>query len=296
MGMKKLFLYFFTFSVVFSLVETPVLGQGLLKGARGVSRASENAARRAGNAAGNLPTAARRLPVPAVRPAVPVVPATHLERLIDTHKRPLFKLQRMLGVSPHKAAANLHQWGAQPTRYVRPVLSPELTFTVQDFSEVIPPVTSTQDLPPLPFIKKPAYIFRGMGLGVDGDAIRNILTNGLRTANVSTENATLLLSTSGGQNYYAAAHAVQHPRINLTNNPSAAVYYAHRYAKLGLATVVVVKSSAVTETGEIIATEQDIPAEDIVSFVALLSVDGEATWCQIELAENGFKVTPFKFK
>lgn len=284
--MKKLFLYFFTFSVVFSLVETPVLGQGLLKGARGVSRASENAARRAGNAAGNLPTAARRLPVP----------ATRLERLIDTHKRPLFKLQRRLGVSPHKAAANLHQWGAQPTRYVRPVLSPELTFTVQDFSEVIPPVTSTKDLPPLPFIKKPAYIFRGMGLGVDGDAIRNILTNGLRTANVSTENATLLLSTSGGQNYYAAAHAVQHPRINLTNNPSAAVYYAHRYAKLGIATVVVVKSSAVTETGEIIATEQDIPAEDIVSFVALLSVDGEAMWCQIELAENGFKVTPFKFK
>lgn len=295
--MKKLFLYFFTFSVVFSLVETPVLGQGLLKGARGVSRASENAARRAGNAAGNLPTAARRLPVPAVRPAVPVVPTTtRFRSLIDKNKHRLFKLQRRLGVSPHKAAANLHQWGAQPTRYVRPVLSPELTFTVQDFSEVIPPVTSTKDLPPLPFIKKPAYIFRGMGLGVDGDAIRNILTNGLRTANVSTENATLLLSTSGGQNYYAAAHAVQHPRINLTNNPSAAVYYAHRYAKLGLATVVVVKSSAVTETGEIIATEQDIPAEDIVSFVALLSVDGEATWCQIELAENGFKVTPFKFK
>lgn len=294
--MKKLFLYFFIFAVVFSWAETPVLGQGLLKGARGLSRASENAARRAGDAAGHLPTAARRLPGTTPVPTAPVVPATRLERLIDTHKRPIFKAQRMLGVPPKQAAANLHQWGAQPTRYARPVLSPELTFTVQDFSEVIPSVKSIKDLPPFPFIKKPAYIFRGMGLGVDGDAIRNILTDGLRTADVSKENATLLLSMSGGQNHYVAAHAVQHPRINLTNDPSSAVYYAHRYAKLGLATVAVVKSSAAKETGKIITTEQDIPAEDIVSFVALLSVDGEATWCQIELAENGFKVTPFKFK
>lgn len=88
--MKKLFLYFFTFSVVFSLVETPVLGQGLLKGARDVSCASENAARRAGNAAGKLPTAARRLPVPAVSPAVPDLPATLLGSLIDKNKHRLF--------------------------------------------------------------------------------------------------------------------------------------------------------------------------------------------------------------
>ena len=55
--------------------------------------------------------------------------------------------------------------------------------------------------------------------------------------------------------------------------------------------VVVVNSSA---RGEIIQFSWDIPAEEINSVIALLNVNGQKTWCKVEVAGEGFKITPFE--
>ena len=59
----------------------------------------------------------------------------------------------------------------------------------------------------------------------------------------------------------------------------------------GLLVLVVIKEKV--KRGRIITTPEDIPARNIQAVAALLSVNGKPSWCQIELEEKGFLITPY---
>lgn len=242
-------------------------------------------------------------------PAELTPPPTILQRVVKKHKRLLIGTQVSLGV-PLRAAVErayrlgvplrapverAYRLGAQPEKHIRklPLLEAK-SFLTPDLQELF--VTAEQRAlpsPRQPFAVRPQLIFRGLALAPENTApaIRNILENGLRLKDVGHHAANHTSSLAAGINVKAATLAAK-PVTNLTADPFAAADWAKRRAYENSTLVVVVVNSSAR--GEIIQFSWDIPAEEINSVIALLNVNGQKTWCKVEVAGEGFKITPFE--
>ena len=228
-------------------------------------------------------------------PAELTPPPTVLQRVVNDHKRLLIGTQVSLGVPLRAAVERAYRLGAQPEKHIRklPLLEAK-SFLTPDLQELF--VTAEQRAlpsPRQPFAVRPQLIFRGLALAPENTApaIRNILENGLRLKDVGHHATNHTSSLAAGVNVKAATLAAK-PVTNLTADPFAAADWAKRRAYENSTLVVVVVNSSAR--GEIIQFSWDIPAEEINSVIALLNVNGQKTWCKVEVAGEGFKITPFE--
>ena len=222
-------------------------------------------------------------------------PPTVLQRVVNNHKRLVIGTQVSLGVPLRTAVERAYRLGAQPEKHIRklPLLEAK-SFLTPDLQELF--VTAEQRAlpsPRQPFAVRPQLIFRGLALSPENTApaIRNILENGLRLKDVGHHATNRTSSLAAGVNVKAATLAAK-PVTNLTEDPFAAADWAKRRAYENSTLVVVVVNSSAR--GEIIQFSWDIPAEEINSVIALLNVNGQKTWCKVEVAGEGFKITPFE--
>ncbi len=152
----------------------------------------------------------------------------------------------------------------------------------------------TAQLPkePLPLLERPGVLYRGMALSANGESLKNILTNGLRIADLGTHASTKLLAMSGGMR--GTVSSVR-PATNLTSLPADALYWAQQRLEPGKTLPVIVSVNGQTDSGKIVLYSQDIPAEQIEAVIAPLEIAGQPTWCRIELApDGGFWVIPYE--
>ena len=212
-----------------------------------------------------------------------------VSRFVNNNKKLLYRLQTSVGISSKKAVENLYKWGANPLQKPRrPVLQPQRAFTAADFSAL---AYTQGTVPPFPMQHHPQFMYRGLGLALDGKAIKNILTNGLLAADVGSSNNDLLMSFASAGGPVSLQQFSKIRLINLTDSPATALHYGWRNSHKGMVAVVVVKEPR--ERGEVVAFSADIPAEKIHAVIALLSLDGVPTWCRIKTATNGFRIIPF---
>ncbi len=223
------------------------------------------------------------------KPTLSVQVNPTVARFVNRNKKLLYGLQKSVGISSHKAVENLYRWGAKPLKKPqRPGLLPEQTFTVQDFAEL---KYTRGVVPVLPFGYHAKYMYRGLGLALNGKAVRNILENGLLIKDVSPRNNDRRMAYASAGGLGAIKAILRESVINLTDSPVMALHYAWRNKDKGMVVLVAVKEEL--NRGGVITVPNDIPADKIGEMVALLQVHGKPTWCRIELAPEGFRVTPY---
>ena len=172
-----------------------------------------------------------------------------------------------------------------------PKLQPENAFETATFSQLITSIRPTQQVP---LVVEPGVLYRGLALNSDGAAIKNILENGLQIADVGTEANTRNLAMSGG---IPGVVRAARPHTNLTSFPKDAVDWASlRAGNLEDKLIIIVKVERQTqEAGKVVTVYEDIPAQQISQLIAPLNINGEATWCQVSLGQEGtFIVTPYE--
>ena len=164
------------------------------------------------------------------------------------------------------------------------------TFTATDFETLLPAQAPAQ---PLPLAQLPGVLYRGMALAADGNALKNILQNGLLVADVGPEATTLGMVFAGGKR--VSMQAVANYRVtNFTSLPHRAAFWAHKRKKDAKPLEVIVGVEGQTKTGEVVTVGTDIAAQQIVYLVAPLQVDGKATWCHVSLSPQGtFLISPY---
>ena len=175
-----------------------------------------------------------------------------------------------------------------------PKLQPALTFRVTDLKDLLVTDIPISDIPSLPMMEHPDYLYRGLGLNTNQD-IRNILTNGLRLQDVGSYSNGLLLTLAASPHDAAAISSSKY--TNLTRDPKIALHYALRNSRgIENRVAVIVTVSGEERHGPIIQVQHDIPAAHVSTLLALLNVDGIPTWCRIQLQEGEFVVTPYENK
>lgn len=220
---------------------------------------------------------------------------TVLQRLVNDNKRFVVGAQVKMGVPLRTAVERAMRMGALPEEHVRklPLLTNE-SFVVKELEEVlISPAQEEFPDPRQPFVVRPKLIFRGIALQPEKttSAVRNILENGLRLQDLGNYAANLRLALVAGANYKAVTTAAR-PVTNLTEDPFAAAEWALRRSIEGSTRVLIVVNA--TDRGKIIYYDRDITADELHSVIVLLNVNGQKTWCQVELVEEGFKITPYE--
>lgn len=287
--MNKLFISFICALCAFAATSAGAqkLPQ-IRKGVQTARKTAENASKAAMSAQKAIPAV--------TKPAVPAAPAVRVQtvhpkvaKFVDENQLTLIKMQKLVGFSTRKALENVRGWGAEyHPKNPRPTLREDAAFTAPDLTEFIVSPEGVQTAPVFPFQNQRALIYRGLALKTDGAAIRNILENGLLLKDVGTESNTLILAMAGPQ---ARSAAVRAPVTNLTDTSSeAAVWASKRMGKRDVSVIVVVKSNA---KGSYITINQDISPDDIYAVTALLSVNGQPTWCKLETQGDNFRITPY---
>ena len=171
-----------------------------------------------------------------------------------------------------------------------PQPNPQMAFETTDFANLLSEQIPQEELP---LVAKPGFLYRGMALSTDGDALKNILQNGLLLADVGLEANTRNLAFSGG-NRAAMTAIVNAPVINLTSFPVNAAEWAAKRLTNNKQLLVVVSVKEQTQSGKIVTVAQDIPAQQITHVFAPLLVEGTPAWCNIELTDqNTFLITPY---
>ncbi len=171
-----------------------------------------------------------------------------------------------------------------------PQINPAHQFTTKDFTNLLPKQISTSQVP---LVDEPGVLFRGMALPTDGEAIKNILQNGLRVADAGTQANTRSLAVAGGQPGVSRILA-KTPVTNFTSFPTGAVTWANRRVTDNKTLIAIVAVNEQTQAGEIVQLAHDIPPSQIVRFLVPLTIDGKTVWCHIQLDLNGdFLVTPY---
>ncbi len=163
-------------------------------------------------------------------------------------------------------------------------------FITQDFTPFLPEQIPAEELP---LVAEPGVLYRGLGLPANGAAVRNILQNGLRVADVGTEANTRNLAYSGGQPGAVRALA-NTPVTNLTSFPMNAAEWATKRITPDKPLLAVVAVNGQTEVGKVVLAAQDIPAGQITHFFVPLQVNGAPVWCNVQLGTDGaFVITPY---
>lgn len=296
--------------VVFSVSALPVYAQGkkVTKNiVQGATRSASQIAPAVSNASARIlaekgvqtsvsaGTTKLSVTVPPFRlpPGVPPSQSV-LQQLVNDNKRFIVGAQVKMGVPLRTAVERAMRMGAQPEKHVRklPLLTNK-SFVVKDLEELfITPAQEDLPDPRQPFAVRPKLIFRGIALKAKDTtpAVRNILENGLRLQDLGNHAANLRLALVAGANYKAVTSAAR-PVTNLTEDPFSAAEWAFRRGIEGSSRVVIAVNA--TDRGQIIHYDRDIAVDELHSVIILLNVNGQKTWCQVELAEEGFKITPY---
>ncbi len=169
-----------------------------------------------------------------------------------------------------------------------PGLNTQHTFQVTHFTDL-----ATDQTPPakLPLVAEEGVLYRGMALPCDGEALKNILQNGLRIEDLGSHATTKLLAISGGMRGNVSA---ARPAINLTSFPEQALYWATQRAKNEKKLLVIVGVNGIQQSGEIVLYSDKIPAAQITHVLVPLMIHETAVWCKVELTEDhNFAVTPY---
>ncbi len=191
--------------------------------------------------------------------------------------------------------AEIERKALEQAKAALPSLQSGQSFVVKDLVDFTP-VPHQQPKPSVPFVAEPGDIaFRGLALANDGEAIRNILTNGLRLKDVGEENSTLRIAYASPGGYYAIKFFIENPVINVTYGPKSAAYWGARRLDpdLPMLTIIKIRGKFIGDSMETIV--EDIPASDIEEVVTRLNINGQLTWCKVKLNEdNTFTLTPYE--
>ncbi len=169
-----------------------------------------------------------------------------------------------------------------------PKANPTHQFITYDFAPLIPKQIPAEELP---LVAEPGVLLRGMALPTDGEAVKNILQNGLRLEDLGSHATTKLLAISGGMR--GAVSSVR-PVTNLTSFPPDALYWATQRIEPGkeLPVITVVKNQP--QSGKVVLVAEDIPAQNITYVFVPVNYDGKSVWGKVEIApDGGFLVTPY---
>ena len=171
-----------------------------------------------------------------------------------------------------------------------PQANPGHQFITHDFATLLADQIPQEQLP---LVAGPGMLYRGLALPADGQAVTNILQNGLRVADVGTEANTRNLAYSGGQPGAVRALA-KTPVTNLTSFPMNAAEWATKRITPAKPLLAVVAVNGQTEVGKVVLAAQDIPAGQITHFFVPLQVNGTPVWCNVQLGTDGaFVITPY---
>ncbi len=177
-----------------------------------------------------------------------------------------------------------------------PQLSPERAFIVTTLADYTPLIQSLEEIPTLPFIEENNQVaYRGLALPNNAKAIRNILTNGMRTRDVSHNSNTYLRALSAG-NQGTLKVLSTFPSISITKNPTEAVSWGKLRMKdkeVPILTVVKMQGNFRGKSREFIM--DDIAADQIEEVITLLDINGNLTWCKVQLnRDNTLTLTPYE--
>ncbi|MGN0025174.1 MAG: hypothetical protein ACI351_07075 [Candidatus Avelusimicrobium sp.] len=222
---------------------------------------------------------------------------THITRTVArSHPKLYTNVQIVTGTPKITALRNTLEAGYEPHRYnPRPALQADKALAVRDFSAVMPAGTEAET-PVIPFQNQRGLIYRGLALNADGQAIRNILENGLLIKDLG-QYASDFITSVGAETARGRCHSMK--VTNLTAESSEAVKWAQlRSQEEAIPVVMVVKYSSnkdlFSQDIHAINTAADIPPEDIYAMAALLNINGVPTWCKVELEGEGFRITPYE--
>lgn len=172
-----------------------------------------------------------------------------------------------------------------------PKLVPQDAFETADFAALL-----TDQIPPqeLPLLMQPDVLYRGLAVSGDGEALKNILQNGLLLKDAGTEANTRHIAMSGGSRGALSALA-KRPITNLTSFPVNAAEWATKRLTEEKQLLVVVGVGGQTRSGKIVTIDQDIPAAQITHVVVPLQTAQGAVWCEISLTQDGqFLAIPYR--
>lgn len=285
-------IYFFSVLFFFSGALLPVQAQNLTKVGKGVITAVEKGVPASGAKIAVPPPTLPKVTVPPAGVNMPALtPMPKYNNWVTSHKKMLFSIQRAVGISAMKAGRNLQKWGAAPS--IRPPLPTPLgePFFAKEISTLIP--ESQIGRGEMPVTENPQLIYRGMAL--DAAALHNVLEHGMLLKDVSHESTTLRLAYASKTMHPATMDKVAStPVNNFTKYPISAANWASQ--RLGENETVVLVSIKSYEKGAVIIETRDILPEEFYDVLAVLEVNGNPTWCKVELAENGYKITPYTSK
>ena len=207
--------------------------------------------------------------------------------------------QRVNGLSLHKALRRVVELrgvrppNGWPKTLPHSITVPDLTgLTLDGFTDILP-------APPVPTNK--IYLYRGMGL--DGDALRNMLQNGLRPEDAG-QNANDLgrLMRMGSMGTMPVTQDMMKDldvkQINLaTNSVEPASYAARNSFENGRIPVVVTVRGWRNPNyqGYHLVTETIPPADFVEVSIFIQGPSGTPLWCRVTLAEDGhsFVIAPY---
>lgn len=263
------------------------------KSARHFAKARTSAHRQMGGAV---------YPSIALNPAYPVMPVrvgidrSHIyETVVVTQQRSWWEQQKRDIKAWQLKRQHAKAVALQQALAALPQLRAEQTFYANDLSGLLLQESHAHQLPELPLLARPNYVYRGLSLGSDGASLRRILHHGLLLQDVGSYSNSLLMSLASTPHDAAAISSVKY--TNLAQSPHTALQYAFRKLNQSKDILpVIVSVVGEQKNGAVIRVQHDIPAERIPEVMALLKINGAPTWCSVKLEEGRFKITPYENK
>lgn len=232
--------------------------------------------------------------IPLMPPMIPVEPARIYETFPVTPKERSWIEQKRRDIKAWQLKRQHAQLVALRQQLAAlPKLQVEYSFHATDLTPYRVENATPQNIPTIPALSRPDYLYRGLGLSASGQEIRNIFQNGLRLCDVGKNSNCLLLALSHNAHNAATVSSIKY--TNLARRPALALDYAlrnARYIENGVAAIVIVKG--VEGDTEVVQATQDIPNSNIEGILVLLNIENKQTWCLVQLQDEHFVITPYE--
>ena len=125
-------------------------------------------------------------------------------------------------------------------------------------------------------------------------ALRNILENGLLLKDVGVHASDRNLAMTAGHGGLGSVVVMSKPVINLTDTPQDALKWANIRAGKAPEVFRVIISVRSENIGRVINVQRDIPTDELSEVIILANLNGEKTWCKVELEGEDFLITPYE--
>lgn len=240
-----------------------------------------------------------REPAPLSTKSLPLTAATRPKRSIFNRLQRNLKAwhlhQKRKRLDLLALRENLEKQAIANAKANLPALQPERAFTVENLQNIVP-IHTQQPVPEIPFVAEPGKIaFRGLALRADATAIRNILTNGLRTQDVGGNNSAFLHSISAGMQGITRQLSAL-PSISITHHPAKANKWGEirlHPQKNPILTIVKIKGDFQGQPVEFVM--KDIAVHDIEEVIVRVNLQGNLTWCRVILnPDNTLTLIPYE--